>query len=211
MSLVVTPNSTSKVVWSFLPQMAIHVFIATICTPILLPSYITLWIIGHILQSSPLTFTILKCFLCSDISQVGGRASLYSHRSSAQSKKSHSPLRSLPSYAPVARLQCWDGVSWAAEVPSGGEGSSRGVNHPAIIVWDALRISYTVTTACKLGWKEAKWPLTSWIVKDESCPEVREVLSLLTVLLRRALNPSVNGTWRSRKSSTKFTFTSLGC
>lgn len=35
-------------------------------------------------------------------------------------------------------------------------------------------VSYT--TACKLGWKEAKWPLTSWIVKYSLKPEVREVL-----------------------------------
>lgn len=37
-------------------------------------------------------------------------------------------------------------------------GSSR-VNHPAIIVGDTLGNSYSVTTACKLGWKEAKWVL----------------------------------------------------
>lgn len=102
-------NSKSKVVWSFLPQMAILYFLLLwFVFPFffLLSFLVTLlqllwvfcvgessfeWLVGPVSNKSllviesPLTFAIQKCFSCLGTSEVGGRACSDSHGSSAKS------------------------------------------------------------------------------------------------------------------------------
>lgn len=141
-----------------------------VCAAVQVSQPVNNWLVqfqtSHCLWSNHHLPSRSKSVFCVWTLSVGGRAHSDSGRSSAESQKpTHLSLNGIAvcHHIPVARLQCRDGVGWVAEVPSRGEGRAEESTTPAIILWSALQTSHT--TACKLGWKEAKWPLTSWILK----------------------------------------------